>query len=69
MVRGQALSYRDALNPPLSGLLGADGGVDLESGATHLTGRFAAMVFIGRIAGGPCEYQMRFEHVAGSDRS
>jgi hypothetical protein len=65
VVRGQALSYQDARNPALSGLLGADGSVDLESGGTHLTGRFEAMVFTGRIAGGPCEYQMRFEHVAG----
>ena len=65
VVRGQALSYRDARNPVLSGLLGTDGSVDLESGGTHLTGRFEAMVFTGRIAGGPCEYQMRFEHVAG----
>ena len=65
VVRGQALGYRDARNPALSGLLGADGSVDLESGGTHLTGRFEAMVFTGRIAGGPCEYQMRFEHVAG----
>lgn len=65
VVRGQALSYQDARNPALSGVLGADGSVDLESGGTHLTGRFEAMVFTGRIAGGPCEYQMRFEHVAG----
>lgn len=65
VVRGQAVSYRDARNPALSGLLGADGSVNLESGETHLTGRFSAMVFTGRIAGGPCEYQMRFEHVAG----
>ncbi len=65
VVRGQALSYQDAHNPALSGPLGADGSVDLESAGTHLTGRFEAMVFTGRIAGGPCEYQMRFEHVAG----
>lgn len=65
VVRGQALSYHDARNPALSGLVGADGSVDLESGGTHLTGQFEAMVFTGRIAGGPCEYQMRFEHVAG----
>ncbi len=65
VVRDRALTYRDARNPDLSGLLGADDGVDLASGSVHLTGRFAAMVFTGRIAGGPCEYQMRFEHVAG----
>ena len=65
VVRGRALTYRDARNPALSGLLGDDGDVDLSSGGVHLTGRFAAMVFNGRIAGGPCEYQMRFERVAG----
>lgn len=65
VVRDRALTYHDARNPDLSGPLGADDGVDLASGGVHLTGRFAAMVFVGRIAGGPCEYQMRFEHVAG----
>ena len=65
VVDGRTLTYRDARNPVLSGPLGDDGGVDLSSGPVHLTGRFAAMVFTGRIAGGPCEYQMRFEHVGG----
>jgi hypothetical protein len=65
LVSGRSMTYNDARNSALSGPIGADGGVDVESAGTRLTGRFAARVFTGRIAGGPCEYQMRFERVAG----
>ncbi len=63
VVHGRAISYRDARNPSLSGLLGDRGAVDLSAGPARLTGRFADAVFTGRIAGGACEYQMRFERV------
>ena len=65
VVHGGTLTYRDDRNPMLSGSLGAHGTVDLVSGTTRLTGRFAGAVFTGRIAGGACEYQMRFERVPG----
>lgn len=63
VVHGGTLIYRDDRNPMLSGPLGAHGAVDLASGTTRLSGRFADAVFTGRIAGGACEYQMRFERV------
>ena len=65
VVHGRALAYHDDRNPPLSGLLGEHGSVDLAAGGTRLTGHFADAVFTGRIAGGACEYQMRFERVLG----
>ena len=65
LVSGRMVSYRDARNPVLSGMLGPHGEVDLEAGSTRLAGHFAAAVFTGRIAGGACEYQMRFERVPG----
>lgn len=65
VVHGRTLSYHDEINPRLSGLLSDQGEVDLMSGSTHLIGRFVSKMFTGRIAGGVCEYQMRFERVAG----
>ncbi len=65
VVHGRAISYRDAHNPELSGLLGDRGAVDLSAGPVRLTGRFDDAVFTGRIAGGVCEYQMRFERLPG----
>lgn len=65
VVHGRAITYRDERNPMLSGLLGEHDEVDLAAGRTRLTGHFAAAVFTGRIAGGACEYQMRFERVPG----
>ncbi len=65
VVHGRALTYRDDRNPPLSGLLGEHGSVDLAAGGTRLIGNFTDAVFTGRIAGGACEYQMRYERVPG----
>lgn len=65
VVHGGTLTYRDDRNPMLSGPLGEHGTVDLVSGTTRLSGQFADAVFTGRIAGGACEYQMRFEHMPG----
>ncbi len=62
VVHGRAVTYRDARNPLLSGRLGEHGEVDIAAGRTRLTGHFADAVFTGRIAGGACEYQMRYEH-------
>lgn len=63
VVHGGTIAYRDDRNPALSGPLGEHGAVDLASGTTRLSGRFDGAVFTGRIAGGACEYQMRFERM------
>ena len=63
LVSGRTVSYRDARNPMLSGLLGPHGKVDLAAGSARLSGHFEGAVFTGRIAGGACEYQMRFERL------
>ncbi len=56
------VTYHDERNPVLTGSLGRDGAVDLASGPTRLTGRVAALQFVGRISGGPCGYDMVFAH-------
>lgn len=57
------VTYHDARNPILVGPLGKDGSVDLVSGQTRLTGRLEGTQFIGSIDGGPCGYDMKFDHL------
>lgn len=58
------VTYHDERNPVLSGPLGTGGAIDLASGPTRLTGRVTASQFVGRISGGPCGYDMKFDHRA-----
>ena len=63
VLRGDDVVYRDARNPLLHGPMGRGGDVDLASGTTRLTGHFDATQFVGRIAGGPCGYELRFDRI------